>query len=309
MVLLACMETGSFLSGAEEENETYLIAYAQIQEPRLISIQPESGLPMEISEHPFSIYLLYQTELPSQLQWVVCVSEETDVPWHELAAERAWNSFTLDGFTCFVSEGSLLHKVDPGIARVLAHKKGTPTVAASAGLLSDWNAALRFLYEHDDARIPLFGSLIPSIREHPDAYTSYLPWWVEELTSIDSFYFKIDTLNERDVLTVALRTVPGSRLYKPFKKSKQSESTILSFVPKTASKLLFGQLDAAAATSYLNFFYEATNEVNDETFLRVRSGLNELDFGFFDLWDGSWATWTPQNSEDRMLLLGGRFVS
>jgi hypothetical protein len=298
----------SSLECAEPSGDTLVIAFARVQQPALIA-GALSEQPVEFSQNPFAIYLLYKTVEPSQLHRVICVPSDSALVWGNLVSLNSWKSLDMGTQTCFVEKGSSLDENNPGIEKVVEFQNSASNSAASVGLLPDTNALLYLLFKDDDLRDAFFGTLLPFIEGKQELYRSYLKWWVQELTSMQSLSISMDSDKEDGAAILSLQSVAGTRLYRLLQNANRATPDLFGYVPGNAPKVTLGQLDAAAATSYWNFIFKGTNLIESEIFKRVHTGLNLLDHGFFDLWDGNFAMWTPPKSQDRILLIGGRYVT
>ena len=294
---------------ANAQNQTFMVAYTQVRQPQFVVPQSNVSLPEAFSIHPFSIYQLYHTKHPTELETVLCVKLETAEEWKELADKQSWKAVTNGGFVLYIPEQSSIEERPEIQAKIVDHLRYAPDSAASGGLLSEWSFAARYIQNTRGLRETVLGSLSPTLKNQAGDYEMYSQWLIHELTTMESLIWEIDPRQDSGEFAVSIMTKKGSRLNRLFNGASESGSYIFDFVPGDVSKLILGQLNGSHVTSYMNYFFKGTKSLEHETFQAIRSKLNELDPGIFDRWDGTWAVWTPEDSEERVLLLGGGFLS
>ena len=289
------------------ENPPFVVSYTQIRKPS--QFIPRSGvtLPNEFSQYPFSVYHVYTGDNASELEPVICISGDAVSAWTALAKEQDWVSVEIDDLTCFVKAGSSLDGAADAHHTIRDHLRYSPTSVASGGLMGDWKAFLKHIQYSADSKQAFLESALPFLKGRTESLGGYDLWLLEELSKIEKLVWEVDPSLGPGTFAVSITTEEGSRLSRLLSHSTGDPPKMFGFVPKNASYLNLGWLHGTNANNYFNHFFRATADLEDETFQDIRSKLNALDAGIFDRWDGSWAQWSPKGSEDRLLLLGGRF--
>jgi len=293
--------------GQSMPNQSHLWAYLRVQEPEALSEILSSPIPEVFQQTSFSIYLLSTPGSP--LEWILCSKEEDSAAWREISTEKNWSFMDISGYRLFYSESSKLKEEVSVIEFLEIHLGADVSSGISGGLLPGWNAGLKRLYDDAPSRIQLFDRMFPEMVDHSVEYADYLQWIAQELMSINSLILNIDPLGEDRKVSLRMSTVPGTRLYRLLSRKVGGSQAVLDFVPSNAESLVYGSIDGIFAGNYMNYHFKATNVIDHDLFQTLRFGVNQLDAGVIDRWDGSWATWTPKGSEAKQLLLGGDFQS
>jgi|GEM_PF-2345637 len=292
--------------GQSELDKPHLMAYLRVQEPQVL-LETSSLVPTVFQENTFSIYLL--NSFSSPLEWILVTKAGESAAWLDISTKNNWSLTDIPGYRLFFVESSKLKEEVAVIEFVKTHLDTATSTSLSGGLLPGWNAGLKQLYNNEKARIRLFERLFPGAADHSIDYADYLQWFAQELMSLSSVMLSIDKLGNEGKTTLRVSVVPGTRLYRFVSRKGSGSQAVLGFVPSNAEHLSYGSVDRIFASNYMNYYYKGTNLIDHDLFKIVRSGLNQLNAGFFDRWDGSWAKWTPQGAEASLLLLGGSFQS
>ncbi|MCZ6671409.1 MAG: hypothetical protein O7C75_00575 [Verrucomicrobia bacterium] len=295
--------------GQQDDEPALLIAYTKVQQPHQFPNYSGSIIPKEFSENPFSIYLLYQPESELGLDWLLCVEEQTADDWESLVSNENLLTIHKGAYYFYVRASSSVDEKSGVLDSVLDHLGETTSTAVIGGLMQGWHPALTHVNENVAASENLLGILWPRLFDHAAQFAPFVQWLASDFKAVESIHWEIDPFMVDGVSTLSMRTASLSRLYRLLDRKPQVKPIIFDFVPKTAEHLVFGSVDGASATNYINYIYRGTRDISDATFKDVRSGLDKLESGIFDRWDGSWAKWKPSGQESSMLLLGGKFLA
>lgn len=292
--------------GQSEPNQVHLMSYLRVQDSQAL-LESSTSIPTVFQDNSFSIYLLISASPP--LEWILCTKDVDSAAWSDISNERNWTFTDISGYRLFFSEFSNLKAEVSVIEFVKTHLGTDPSTSISGGLLPGWNAGLKLLYDDEKGRTQLFEHLFPQAAEHSLEYADYLQWFAQELMSLNSLDLSIDTIGNKNMTSLRIATIPGTRLYRLVSRKGEGSQSALDFVPANAGNLVYGSIDGLFAGSYFNYHFQATDMIEHDLIQNVRSGLNRLDAGVIDRWDGSWVKWSTQGSEASLLILGGDFQS
>ena len=289
-----------------EPSQVHLMSYIHVQEPDAL-VDISSSIPTVFQDNSFSIYLL--TSASSPLEWILCTESDDSIAWSDISNERNWTFANIPGYRLFFSQSSNLKTEASVIESVKTHLIAEASTSISVGLLPGWNAGLKLLYDNEKARTQLFTCLYPGSANHSLEYADYLQWFAQELMSLNSLDLSIDNVGNEKKTTLRITTIPGTRLNRLVSRKGEGNQSVLDFVPANAANIIYGSIDGIFAGSYFNYHFQATNMIENDLFRNLRSGLNQLDAGIIDRWDGSWVKWSAEGSEASHLILGGDFQS
>lgn len=292
------------MSGADQPS--FLIAYTQVRKPT--QLMPNSGvtLPAEFSKYPFSLYHVFNPTDSDQLEPVLAVPLDAASVWKSLANKQSWDAVETETTLLYFKEDSSLLNSTELHTEIVDHLRYAPASVASGGLMGDWKPFLDFIQNSADLKNAFLVAVLPFLENRADLLGDYRDWLLEEFANVNTLIWEIDPEQESGAFAVSISARPGSRLYKLFNRSEGELPKMFGFVPKEPN-IQIGRVDGINANNYFNYFFKGTKSVGEDSFMRIRSHLNEIDSGIFDRWDGSWALWKPGGGEDRLLMLGGRF--
>ena len=293
------------LAAQEGVAEHYLLAFVRVDNPRLIPAIHSESVPQVFSQSPFAVYLLMNRS--GAPEWILCSSDGND--WDAVAEERFWNSLDVNDIRLFFSSESEFEQDDSVISTLLTHFRVRASANVSAGLLRGWNPALKLLYDDLEARSSVFSEVIPGLSEYADLYDDYVVFLAQELMSIRDISVEMNPNSDGGTTRVDVAVTPNTRLSRLISRESRSDMSILDFVPRDAQAMVFGAVDGIIATNFLNYHYKGTGKVKHDVFRAIRNGFDQLDGGVIDRWDGSWVRWTPDGSDQEVLMLGGDFQS
>ena len=305
LVALCALAPPVWLGAAE--NPPFLVSHMQVRKPSQLIPAIESTLPAEFSKYPFSIYHVFSAKNNGTLEPVVCVPADSAAVWQSLAKKQEWLEIEQESFRMYFQAGSSLGDSAAFHSRILDHLRVAPSSVASGGLLSDWKAFLGYIQNSTDLRTHFLNAAFPFMENFSETLGAYSHWLLNELSNIESLEWEVDPSQGTSAFVISASTSRGSRLHRLFGAPSGDPTKLFGFVSDDHSNLNLGWLHSANATNYFNHFYRGTLDVENTSFRAIRGKLDVLDAGIFDRWDGSWALWNPNNGEDRLLLLGGRF--
>ena len=267
------------------------------------------GLPDAFSKPPYALYWIYDDGAESVLQWAIGVPVSAASNWTTVADNQGWKTVANQGRQFFFAADSSFANQDSLFASLQVPGTGTSLRGNQMHLGSGWRPALQgMLQDREDSSA--FLKDLPWIPEAQIAeLIPWAEWWLAELAQVTSMSWTFDAGAGEGMSSIALQTQAGTRLSRSLSQDPAPEMRILDFVELDQEKLRFGNFNAARLTSYFNYWYRGTALLEQTAYADIRTALDPLDSGFFDLWDGSWALWQRDESGGSMLLLGGRYLS
>ena len=308
IVVLVCLRMGvSSCFGQTSSLNTFAIAYAQVHQPLFVPELSENDIPAVFSQNAFSIYFIYNKTGLVRLEWILLVDESNEAAWEQTAKENNWNAVAKDSIQFFARENSSVLTETSVLEFISAHSQTPTESATTGGLLPFWNTALQHIWENADASETLLTELFPESDGLPGEFSTYLQWWVEELSGA-SVSWQTDPHIGDGQTSVSLDAAPGTRLYRVIETRSSSDLSILDFVPINAGNVAFSQVNGTRMINYFNHLYKGTENILNDSTINAREQLSKLDTGIFDRWDGSCIKWTLDRSGPSFLMLGGYFL-